>query len=152
MNSMLKKFLTLLVGNTNDPFAFSVPSFPKTTLSRSFSKYSRTPHILTERELISQESKIGARLFGPIPAGHRREFFCLDDTNWIWHEAWKDQNGADKETTVRYEINQHGILKVQEGARYSYLEGQELTNFVEAVKAYHEQVIRTIYSQLPQTA
>lgn len=149
----MKRFLTLLVGNTNDPFAFRVPSFPKTTFPRSFSKYTtRTPHIITERELISQESKIGAQLFGPVPAGHRREFFCLDDTNWIWHEAWKDEKGADTETTVRYEINQHGILKVQEGARYSYLEGQELSNFVEAVKAYHEQVIRTIYSQLPQTA
>lgn len=152
MNSILKKFFTLLVGNANDPLAFSMPSFPKATRPRSFTKYSRTPHILTERELISQESKIGARLFGPIPAGHRREFFCLDDTSWIWHEAWKDHNGADKETTVRYELNQHGILKVQEGSRYSYLEGPELSNFLAAVKAYHDQVIRTIYSQLPQAA
>lgn len=152
MNRLLSKIVTLLVGNTDDSFTFRITSSPKTTLSRSFSKYSRRPHIFTERELISQESKIGARLFGPIPAGHRREFFCLDDTNWIWHEAWKDEKGVDKETTVRYEVNQHGILKVQERARYSYLEGQELSNFVEAVQAYHDQVIRTIYSQLPQPA
>ncbi len=150
MSSLLSKFITLLVGNTSDPTTFSLPSFPRLHVPQNPIK--RTPRVLTERELLTQESKIGAQLFGAIPAGHRREFFCLDDANWIWHEEWKDENGIMQRMTVRYEVNQHGILKVQEGARYSYLEGDELANFVAAVKAYHDQVIRTIYSQLPQTA
>ena len=39
-----------------------------------------------ERNLIRYEAKVGGDLFGPIPAGHRRDFFCLDEHTWIWHE------------------------------------------------------------------
>ena len=43
---------------------------------------------LTERDLIRLESEIGAQLFGPLPKGRRREFFCLDASTWIWHEEY----------------------------------------------------------------
>ncbi len=29
-------------------------------------------------DLIRHEAKIGGTIFGPVPKGHRREFFCLD--------------------------------------------------------------------------
>ena len=41
---------------------------------------------MTERQLIELESEIGRELFGPIPAGHQRDFFCLDAHTWVWHE------------------------------------------------------------------
>jgi hypothetical protein len=34
-----------------------------------------------KRELIRAEAEIGGQLFGPIPKGHRRQFFCFDLTS-----------------------------------------------------------------------
>lgn len=101
---------------------------------------------LTERDLINLEAAIGATLFGPVPHGHRREFFCLDARTWIWHEQWVDEETRRLQSaTTRYEVQDQGILKVQEGARYSYLDGQELQNFLLAVQMYYERVTREIY-------
>ena len=106
---------------------------------------------LTERELLKLESEVGAKLFGPIPRGHRREFFCLDERTWIWHEEWLDEKHKLTTSTVRYEINDQGVLKVQEGARYAYLEGEELQNFGVAIRMYYEQVARDVYTRDPVT-
>lgn len=106
---------------------------------------------LTERELLSLESEVGSKLFGPIPHGHRREFFCLDERTWIWHEEWLDAKHKLCTSTVRYEMNEHGVLKVQEGARYTYLDGEELQNFGIALRMYYEQVAREVYKRDPAT-
>lgn len=137
--SFLKKVLTLLVGNTDD---FSYLKLPRkqTNLKQ-----------MSERQLIQLESKIGRELFGPIPKGHQREFFCLDDTTCIWYESYKDQKGLTVETTTRYEIQGDKILKVQAGARYSYLEGAELKNLLLAIGMYYERVMRQVYKRDPQT-
>lgn len=137
--SFLKKVLTLLVGNTDD---FSYLKLPRkqTNLKQ-----------MSERQLIQLESKIGRELFGPIPKGHQREFFCLDDTTCIWYESYKDQKGLTVETTTRYEIQGDKILKVQAGARYSYLEGAELKNLLLAIGMYYERVMRQVYKRDPHT-
>lgn len=133
-----RRLITMLLGDTSDLTSVKIPSItPK-----------NQPY--TERELIEMESKIGAKLFGPVPAGHRREFFCLDDTSWIWYEEWL-QDGKLQKTTVRYEIQAAGVLKVQQGARYSYLEGAELKNFISAVQAYHDTVLPVMYHKNPAT-
>lgn len=106
---------------------------------------------LTERELIEHESVVGRHLFGPIPDGHRREFFCLDDHTWIWHEEWSDEQKKKQQFTTRYEVHQNGVLKVREGGQYQYLEGDELRNFGLAVRLYYEQVMRGIYRRDPAT-
>lgn len=103
----------------------------------------------TERELIKLESEIGAKLFGPIPAGRRREFFNLDPTTWIWHEEWMDDHRRLQSATTRYEVQDKGVLKVQDGARYSYLEGAELDNLITAIHMYYERVCREIYQVDP---
>ena len=54
-------------------------------------------------------------------------------------------------STTRYEIHDQGILKVQEGSRYSYLEGQELQNLDMAIRLYYERVAREIYKIDPDT-
>jgi hypothetical protein len=56
-----------------------------------------------------------------------------------------------RSTTVRYEVQEKGVLKVQEGARYSYLEGQELQNFMSAIQLYYSRVAREIYNTEPKT-
>ena len=107
---------------------------------------------LTERELIKLESEIGSTLFGPVPDGRRREFFCLDAMTWIWHEEWLDDHHKLQTATTQYEIQDKGILKVQEGSRYSYLAGQELENLTVAIKMYYERVTREVYHTEPESA
>ena len=136
---VFKKTLTLLVGEDATVASLKMPH------------RNRPLKVLTERELLTLESEIGSRLFGPIPDGHRREFFCLDDHTWIWHEEWLDSKKKLERSTVRYEISDQGVLKVQEGARYSYLAGEELENFYVAVRMYYEQVARHVYHRDPTT-
>ncbi len=106
---------------------------------------------LTERQLIELESEIGRELFGPIPAGRTRDFFCLDDRTWVWHETWKDEHGKPQMSTVRYEVQPNGILKVQPGRVYKYIEGEELANLAIAVRMYYERSMRQIYKLDPTT-
>lgn len=134
-----RKLIYTLIGDTTHVTNVKVPVIQ-----------SNKQQPFTERELIEMESKIGAKLFGPIPAGHRREFFCLDDTSWIWYEEWRE-DGKIRKMTVRYEIQAAGVLKIQEGARYSYLEGDELKNFISAVQAYHDTVLPVLYHKNPAT-
>lgn len=53
--------------------------------------------------------------------------------------------GQRKNMTIRYEVHENGILKVQEGARYNFIEGQELENFMAAIHLYYERVARELY-------
>ena len=135
---MLKTILTLITGSSPSQTSLRMPK------NRSLKK-------LTERELLRRESEIGAQLFGPIPKGHQREFFCLDESTWIWHEAWTDAKGRSQQATTRYEVHSNGILKVQEGARYEYIDGVELDNLTLATRLYYEQIARNIYNRDPQT-
>ena len=139
MSNVFKKALKLIVGDsTNSP----VLTMPK---DRPLKKF-------TERELIQLESEIGSKLFGEIPEGRRREFFCLDAKTWIWYEAGKNlQTGKFEEHTVRYEVHENGVLKVLEGARYTFIEGPELDNLIAAATMYYEQVAREIYKRDPHT-
>lgn len=139
MATLLQKALLLLVGESNTvKFDFKLPR-------------RRPLKVLTQRELLNLESQIGASLFGPVPQGRRREFFCLDEDTWIWHEEWLDDKHKLQTSTIRYEVQEKGVLKVQEGARYSYLEGSELNNFVLAVNMYYERVAREVYRRDPST-
>jgi hypothetical protein len=106
---------------------------------------------LTRRDLIRLESKIGAQLFGPVPEGHRREFFNLDDNTWVWYEEWTDQNGKHHELTTRYEVHPNGVLKVQDGQPYAVVEGEELRNLAMATRLYYERIAREIYQRDPKT-
>jgi hypothetical protein len=136
MGRVLRKIVTLLIGDD--------------TNVRPEVKVVRTGK-LTDRDLLKQESKIGATLFGPVPKGHNREFFCLDESTWIWHEEWKDEKGVARQATVRYEIHPKGVLKVSEGPRYQFIEGQELHNFAQATRLYYEQTAREVYKRDPKT-
>jgi len=138
MSNLFQKTITLLTGSPDPAISFKMPK------RKAVKK-------LTERDLLRLESQIGSQLFGPIPDGHTREFFCLDETTWIWYEQWRDQNGVSKSSTTRYEVHPKGVLKVLEGARYTYIEGQELDNLLHATRLYYEKVARDVYHRDPQT-
>ena len=92
------------------------------------------------RALIHHEAKIGSELFGPIPEGNRREFFCLDEHTWVWHEEWIDANGQRQFMMTRYDVRPSGIVKSQGHSNYQSLTRDELKNFYRAVRLYGEKV------------
>lgn len=140
MANILKKVVSLVMTDNDELSQLRMPKNRKRPLKK-----------LTERELLQLESEIGAKLFGEIPKGGRREFFCLDEKTWIWYEEWIDQSNNRQTRTIRYEVHEKGILKVQEGARYSFVEHDELQNLATAVTMYHEQVARHVYKRDPHT-
>lgn len=101
------------------------------------------------QNLIRHEAKIGGKLFGPVPQGGRREFFCLDEYTWVWHEEWTDTNGRQQSKTTRYEFRSDNVLKSQNG-QYQPVNEQELRHLRSAIEKYGEQVYKELYSKIPQ--
>ena len=88
----------------------------------------------------------GGTLFGPIPKGGRREFFCLDAHTWVWHEEWIDENGQHKSKTTRYDVRPNAILKAQDGSHYQPVSNEEAQHLRDAVQLYEKRVKEDIYS------
>ena len=91
-----------------------------------------------ERDLINAESALGRTLFGAVPAGRIREFFCLKENVWLWYE-----NGQ----TIRYEVRKNGVFKRIDTGPYTKVTGEELKNFATATKSYLRLVKRNIYHE-----
>lgn len=99
----------------------------------------------TYRDLMRAEAVIGGKIFGELPEGHRREFFCLDESTWIWHEEWTDPNGQHKVRTTRYDVRPDSILKAQDGSGYQAVTKAEAGNLVRAAELYLQRIQRDLY-------
>jgi len=99
------------------------------------------------RNLIRREAIIGGQLFGAVPKGHRRDFFCLDEHTWVWHEEWIDKLGERHVRTTRYDVRPSGIIKVQDGKGYQSLSPTETAHLREAVQLYYKRVSSELYQQ-----
>ena len=97
------------------------------------------------RNFIRHEAKTGGNLFGPVPTGVRREFFCLDERTWVWHEEWVDAHGNSRVQTTRYDVRPDGILKSQHG-KYQQVGPTEARRLYQAAKLYNQAVEREVYS------
>jgi hypothetical protein len=95
--------------------------------------------------LIRREAEIGGQLFGPIPKGHRREFFCLDAHTWVWHEEWTDEDGQYHVRTTRYDVRPDGILKAQDGQHYQHVSVDEANRLNEAAQLYQQRIKSQLY-------
>ncbi len=94
-----------------------------------------------KKALIHFEARIGGGLFGTVPKNHRREFFCLDERTWVWHEEWVDAQGHNRALTTRYDVRLDGsIIKSQGSASYQSLTPEELRHFKQAVRMYGQRV------------
>jgi hypothetical protein len=92
------------------------------------------------RALIKWEAEIGGDLFGSVQQGGRREFFCLDENTWVWHEEWDDQQGHHVVTT-RYDVRPTGIVKSQGANNYQALTREEATNLYYAIDQYCQKIL-----------
>lgn len=93
-----------------------------------------------ERSLISQEAKIGGKLFGPLREGHWREFYCKDEYNWVWYEEWPSPSGQRRAVTTLYTVRPDGILKQQDGKTPEYISRNEAHNLYNAAELYRQKV------------
>jgi hypothetical protein len=91
------------------------------------------------RAVMQYAARLGGEMFGPVPNGTRREFFCLDPTTWVWHQEWNDQAGHHALTT-RYDVRPGGILKSTATHSYQRLSREEDKRFRQAVHLYQERV------------
>lgn len=97
-------------------------------------------------ELINAESRLGSQIFGPIPAGHRREFFHDQRNVWIWYEDWIDDDNHFQQMTVRYEVRPTGIYKKIAAGHYVRLKTDEQENFRHAAHIYLRLVKQQLYN------
>jgi len=100
------------------------------------------------RNLIRREAKIGGTLFGTLPNGHRREFFCLDKHTWVWHEEWIDKLGQRHVRNTRYDVRPTGVVKIQDGRGYQALSPSEARNLRDAVRMYYQRVTAELYQNI----
>ena len=125
-----------LLGLSNDKSFFGPVIQPKTQV------YSNK---LTYEDLINAESALGRTLFGPIPVGHRREFFKHKENTWIWYESWINAAGVEENMTIRYEVRPAGVYKKTPCKGYVKIEGEELNNFRDAAQRYLKLVKTKLY-------
>lgn len=100
---------------------------------------------VTRADLINAESRLGSQIFGPVPAGHRREFFHDRQNIWIWHEDWTEADRR-RQLTVRYEVRKTGVYKKISAGSYFKLQGAELENFRRAAHTYLRVVKTYLYN------
>ena len=100
------------------------------------------------RNLVRREAKIGGSLFGTLPNGHRREFFCLDKHTWVWHEEWTDKLGQQHVRNTRYDVRPTGVVKIQDGRGYQALSPSEARNLRDAIRLYKHRVMTELYKQV----
>jgi hypothetical protein len=108
-------------------------------------KHSKYSNKLSVADLINAESSLGKTLFGPIPAGHQREFFQSKKNVWIWHESFTNQIGNLEELTIRYEVRPTGVYKRANRGDYQMITGAELDNFRKAARCYLDLVKTNLY-------
>jgi len=98
------------------------------------------------RNFIRHEAKIGGQLFGKVPKGTRREFFCMDGRTWVWHEEWTDSYNEPHSRTTRYDVRPTGIFKDQEGQPYQQVSLEEARNLYRAAMLYEQRVNKELYN------
>jgi hypothetical protein len=121
-------------------------SFIKKLLSNSVSQRHIDREAELYRSLIRREAKIGGEIFGSVPQGGRREFFCLDRHTWVWHEEWLNADGKRQIRTTRYDVRPTGILKAQDGQGYQRVSRAEAERLRDAVHTYNHRIRNELYA------
>lgn len=117
---------------------------------RNVLKLGRTDdtRVQVHQQLLQQEARLGGGIFGPVAAGRRREFFCLDEYTWIWHEEWRDQNGVTRAVMTRYDILPYGIRKAQDNQPSGYITESEARHLYAAIDRYNQIIDQELAAEL----
>lgn len=101
------------------------------------------------RNIIRDFAREGGTVFGEIPQGVRREFFCLDENTWVWHEEWTGFDRKRRSRTTRYDIRPHGLFKAQDGQPYQPVSYEEALRLQAAAHQYEQIVARRLAGVTP---
>lgn len=96
------------------------------------------------KSILRHEAEVGGKIFGPIPKGVNRQFFCLDPFTWIWYEEW-DKLGKRKSQMTKYTVGTKSIVKSQDGQSDKMISAEEAKRLVDAVKTYQSRVELEVY-------
>jgi len=119
--------------------------FFKKTINNLSSQKEPQRKVELYKKLLRHEARIGGEVFGPIGEGRRREFFCLDERTWVWHEEWTDDNGQNQYVTTRYDVRPSGLIKSQNG-QYKSMSIEEARNLLKAAELYQQRIDNELYS------
>lgn len=102
---------------------------------------------LTEDHLKIEESRIGGQIFGEVKPNERREFFYDQAKSWFFYQSLDEGSNNFRYVTLHYEVHPQGILRVSsdESTPNIFIEGEELTNFVNSAQIYHDRVMGELY-------
>lgn len=117
-----------------------------TNILRPF-KRSQAPSIprISANSLQGQEAQLGGQLFGPIPDGQNRQFYCQDPSTWVWREEWVDQNGQAQTLVTRYQMRSGVITKQQTGQADQIVDIDEARNLLLSVRWYYYLIRKQLY-------
>jgi hypothetical protein len=108
---------------------------------------------LTEGNLRSKESELGASIFGPMARNEQiREFFydtrIADRDSWFFHQVVVDNSSTTQEVTLHYEVHPMGILRISSdpSVKNEFIHGQELQDFMKSASMYQELVTSKLYA------
>lgn len=107
------------------------------------------PEPVTVESLKTKESAIGGSLFYTGRPNERFEFWNDNLRSWFFYQELSGTNGAKHSTTLHYEVNPLGILKVNTntGINCKYIRGEERDEFMLATSLYYERVMKYLYKQ-----
>jgi hypothetical protein len=101
--------------------------------------------------LLKRAAELGGRLFGPVPEGREREFYCLDAHTWIWRESWTGENGRRRTVVTRYDVRPTGVTKRQDDGPEQRLTREEARHLYWSTELFRRR-INAEYQRLLQAA
>ena len=90
------------------------------------------------KTILKHEARLGAKIFSG-KAGVEREFYCLDENTWVWHEG---------PSTVFYKVNPASVYRSNDGVNYRAASRTEAKRLFEAAKIYQKIIQTKVYSSL----
>lgn len=101
--------------------------------------------------ILRRAAELGGKLFGPIPEGREREFYCLDAHTWIWRESWLDESGRRQTTVTRYDVRPTGVTKSRDDGPVQRLTSEEARHLYWSTELFRQR-INAEYQRRLQTA
>jgi hypothetical protein len=114
---------------------------------------------ITHEILINREGRIGARIFEKNEGIKVLDFHVEGPQNRDWYFHYI--TNSDHRVTHHYTVLEDRVIKAvtdprmnptnQNSVRFTDIGSEELGNFIQATKLYHDRVLREVYNRDPKT-